>query len=318
MERWARERYLASLNVAPTTDASYRFDLDNYVIPNVGNVELAKLTAEHVDDLDAKLAARGMSLATRRHARGALSRVLRHAKRKGYVADVMTVDADRLAKDDRDRTRGALEGVQVRALLAATKGTEWELPIALLGMLGLRRAEVLGLGWDCTDLPNGTLHIGRAMVYPDGQPLLDTPKTAKSVRTLGLTPPLVALLRAHRARQHAWRLAAGDAWQPPILGRDGQPVALMFTDEAGRPLSPWRLGGAVERYGKTAGLGHVHPHLLRHSVASVAIAEGHDVAAVSAMLGHANPNVTLAVYTHAFDRTMAAATATVANAVGAW
>jgi integrase len=42
------------------------------------------------------------------------------------------------------------------------------------------------------------------------------------------------------------------------------------------------------------------PHALRHTAASLAISAGAHVVAVSHLLGHASPNVTLAVYSHLF------------------
>jgi integrase len=50
----------------------------------------------------------------------------------------------------------------------------------------------------------------------------------------------------------------------------------------------------------TAGLGVLTPHALRHTAASLAISAGAHVVAVSHLLGHASPNVTLAVYSHLF------------------
>lgn len=318
VERWAREKYLPSLTVSPGTEASYTYDLEQYVLPYLGRIELARLTAEHVDDLDRTLSAKGLSLGTRRHARGALSRVLRHARRKGRLQRLVTDDADGLATDIQDRTKNALEPQQVRALLTAARSSEWELPIALLGLLGLRRSEVLGLAWDAVDLERGTVSVRRSMVMVGSLPLLGRPKTHGSVRTLDISPPIISLIRSQRRRQSEWRMAAGEAWQGPVAGPDGERVDLVLTDEVGRSMSPWRLAGALKRFAAATGIPHVHPHQLRHSTASMLIAEGVDVAAVGAVLGHANPSITLGVYSHAFARTKSAATAAVADAVGTW
>jgi len=79
-----------------------------------------------------------------------------------------------------------------------------------------------------------------------------------------------------------------------------------------------RLIPRTERGEHPSGLGHVNPHRLRHSAASLMIAEGMDVAAVGAVLGHASAAVTMAVYAHAIERTKAAATDSIAAAVGDW
>jgi integrase len=63
---------------------------------------------------------------------------------------------------------------------------------------------------------------------------------------------------------------------------------------------------------------HVHPHLLRHSVASLMLAERHDIAAVAATLGHASPATTTAVYSHSLRANRVRATAAMSEAVGQW
>ncbi len=78
-------------------------------------------------------------------------------------------------------------------------------------------------------------------------------------------------------------------------------MTLVFTDEAGRPLPGHRVNSALSRIAGAAGVGHVHPHKLRHSAASLMLAEGMDIAAVGAVLGHASPAVNLSGYSHALN-----------------
>ena len=135
---------------------------------------------------------------------------------------------------------------------------------------------------------------------------------------LRLSARMVAVLRQHRARQAELALAAGSDWSGTMVDDEGVTVSLVFTDEAGRPMPGHRLNDALERIATAAGVGHVNPHRFRHSAASLMIAEGMDLAAVGAVLGHASPAVTMAVYAHAIDRTKAAATDSIAAAVGDW
>lgn len=92
----------------------------------------------------------------------------------------------------------------------------------------------------------------------------------------------------------------------------------VFTDEAGRPLPGHRVNSALGRIASAAGLGAVNPHKLRHSAASLMLAEGTDVAAVGTVLGHASPAVTMSVYAHALSARKVAATDAIAAAVGDW
>jgi len=296
--------------------------LRTLVVPHVGSIELTKLTVDDVDELDRKLREHlpnPLSLVSRRHARGLLGRIVRHAKSKRIVSTDVTVDADRLATEDVDRTKDTLQPDQVQAVLTKAKGTMWEPHLALLGLLGLRRGELLGLSWEAIDLDGETLRIERSMVtLPGGVCHLGTPKTRGSRRTLRLSARLVAVLRAHRAKQAALALAAGPDWTDTFTDDQGIAVSLVFTDEVGRPMPGHRLNSALDRIATRSGVGHVNPHRFRHSAASLMIAEGMDLAAVGSVLGHASPAVTMSVYAHAIERTKAAATDSIAAAVGDW
>ncbi len=322
VEKWALDRYLPSLAESAKASTVHGYDsvLKCYVLPHLGRVELTTLTADDVDALDRTLTAKGLSLPTRRHARGVLGRVLRHAVRKRRTVTDVTSYADRLARGEHvDLTSGTLEPDEVRRLLAAARGGEWELPVALLGLLGLRRGELIGLAWEAVDLDAATLTVKRSMtVLPAGQVALDSPKTAGSRRTLNIGPQLVALLRQHRTRQAERQLAAGEHWLGTMADEAGETVHLVFVDEAGRPLPGHRINSALARIATAAGLAHVNPHKLRHSAASVMLAEGMDVAAVGAVLGHASPAVTMSVYAHALGARKVAATDAIAAAVGEW
>jgi integrase len=80
-----------------------------------------------------------------------------------------------------------------------------------------------------------------------------------------LAPQVLEVLRAHRARQAAERLA----W-----GVDYTDSGLVITTEDGRPLHPETLSGLFVRQAKRAELPPIRLHDLRHSVASILLAQG--------------------------------------------
>jgi integrase len=112
-------------------------------------------------------------------------------------------------------------------------------------------------------------------------------KTARSRRTLFLVPPMVTALRRHLARQAEERLAAGSAWQDH---------GLLFPSEVGTPLHPDNFSHWFTWFCRVAGLGHWHPHDLRHSGASLMLAQGVRLDVVSEILGHASIAITKDVY----------------------
>ncbi len=116
--------------------------------------------------------------------------------------------------------------------------------------------------------------------------------TQRSRRTLYLTSQLLELLRRHRARQAEERLAAGEAWQDH---------GLIFPSEVGTPLDPDNFSHWLSALCKRAGLGHWHPHELRHSGASLMLAQGTPLHVVSEVLGHTSIAITKDVYGHLME-----------------
>lgn len=327
VREWGDTKYLPSLDangLKSATQDGYATLLATYVYPRLGDVELAQLTVAHVDTLDAELRRKGLSVVTRRAVRGVLHRLLRHARTKGYLAHVVTADADKIARvARRDLTDGTPDAADVRIALRAARtfeGGRWELAIALLALLGLRRGEVLGLGWDCVDLDAGTLRVTRSLVpLSGGRIVLEArPKTDASTATLPLDPAVVALFRAHRARQAEQRLAAGEVWEPSFADVNGDQVQLVFADEAGRALKPHRLNAALKRLGAATDLDGLHPHAFRHGVASVLFANNRPITEVQAYLRHANSGVTLSVYSHAAKTAKTEAGGVMSAAIGEW
>ena len=117
------------------------------------------------------------------------------------------------------------------------------------------------------------------------------PKTERGRRTVPLSPAVVVELRAHRAVQLGERLAAGPAWSER---------GMVFTTELGTPMDPrnvlrWyqTMAGKV---GVPGGL-----HTLRHTAATMLLAQGASLRLVADVLGHSSVQITGDVYAHVLD-----------------
>jgi len=142
------------------------------------------------------------------------------------------------------------------------------LAVEILARTGMRRGELLGLTIDAV------VQIGSAF-------WLRTPVgKLHNDRYIPLHPQLKVLL---------------DEWlagRSPALRSD-----VMFCDR-GRPIPPQRVDRAVQRAADAAGLGHVHPHQLRHTLATQAINRGMSLEAIAALLGHKSLTMTMVYAAH--------------------
>jgi integrase len=148
------------------------------------------------------------------------------------------------------------------------------LAVELLARTGMRKGELFGLTVDAV------VQIGSAywLRTPVGKLRTD--------RYIPLHPAAKALI---------------DDW----IGQraDWQATDLLFTDR-GRPIPPTPVDKAVQRAAAAAGIGHVHPHQLRHTLATQAINRGMSLEAIAALLGHKTMTMTM-VYARIADRTVA-------------
>lgn len=80
-------------------------------------------------------------------------------------------------------------------------------------------------------------------------------------------------------------------------------------------MNPQAPTAYLNRFGKKYNLPGIHPHALRHTMASLSIANGADIVSVSEKLGHAEPSITLNVYSHANEEALRRANEALAQAI---
>ena len=154
----------------------------------------------------------------------------------------------------------------------------WTVLVAILAYTGMRPGEALALRWD--DIGEQTIRVERAVSLCDGSTHGTKTDTARSVRLLA---PVAADLAA-------WRLRSG---------RPGK-AALVIPHPAGAWTKDrwdgWRRG-AFNGARDAAKLGDMRPYDLRHSFASLLLAEGRAIHYVAEQLGH-SAEMTLRTYGH--------------------
>jgi integrase len=197
--------------------------------------------------------------------------------------------------------------VDVTMLLKCAEGLRYRNVLVLIAATGLRRGEALALHWSEVDLDAGLLTVRGTLGRVGGRLLISAPKTDRSRRTVPIPPPLVTMLRAHRADQAAERLAARNQWQDH---------GLVFASELGTPVDPRNVLRTIEIAAQKAGMSDIGVHTLRHSAAVAWLEAGVHIKAVADLLGHSSIAITGDIYGHTSDDTARAAVEGLAAQLG--
>jgi integrase len=271
--------------VRPRTYEDYQLRLER-VNPYIGQVRISEMEDRHIVGLIKKLTEANYSPATIKNTLGPVSRVFKYAVRRGYISynPFDLLDSDERPNGDSDREQRILDRDEIGKLLAKSPDRYRPL-LATAVFTGLRLMEVLGLRWEDIDLDEGFVRVHWQLSRRRGEGIV-RPKTKQAIRNVVLMPALGKMLREHR-----------------LASPYSEDLDYVFTTGTGEPFG-W---SNVTRRGlhkavKNARLKDPRPrfHDLRHTYASLLIAQGANVEFVRSQLGHKDATVTLRVYAHLF------------------
>ena len=166
----------------------------------------------------------------------------------------------------------------------------------LAAYYGLRRSEVLGIKWSNIDFENGTIRIAHKVVEQkvDGKYQTvghDKMKTESSNRMLPLMKKVALALRRLKLHQDEQRRLCGNSY---VHEYDDY----VCVNEIGQLLRPNYVTAKFSELLKENGLKHIRYHDLRHSCASLLLANGVPMKEIQEWLGHSNYRTTADVYSH--------------------
>jgi integrase len=292
---------------APKTVAAYRSDVA-HVTALIGHVRLDRLTPKVLRQMMRALPARGIAPKSQLNVRTTLHTAIEQAV-DDRILDwnpVSQVDRPRVQRYDAD----ALSIDQARAVLAALADHRLYALYAVAVAVGLRQGEALGLTWKRVDFDQGVVQI-RKQVRLEGEPrhrhyLLRDLKNPKRIRDVPLPGFALDVLRDHKVRQAQERLATGARWVDGCCDEHGCPGGtgwgLVFATcshrSAGRPIHHTRALKLFQDVCVDA-IG-IRPrfHDLRHTAATLLLAQGVPLEQVQEILGHSSIQVTKDVYGH--------------------
>lgn len=284
--------------VRPRTAANYADQIRLYINPTFGAMQLAKLTDLHIERWHTPLYAEKPYAA--KAARILFQQALDYAVKKGWITTNPMRTAE-LVTAEPEHTIAPLTVQQARALLEATQGHRLEALYLVALTLGLRRGEVLALLWEDIDLEKGTLRISGTLQRYGGKLTRGKPKTDSSAALIPLPRPVVAALRRHKAQQAIERekLSLIGAWTESDY---------VFVSTVGTPIDPRNLFTQFKMFLRRAGLPEtIRFHDLRHSCATLLIAQGVHPRIIMQYLRHARISTTMDLYGHVYEEAHAAA-----------
>ena len=228
------------------------------------------------------------------HYHAIIHKALKYAVKLDLIA---TNPADRVERPKKERYVASFyDADEVNALFQAARGTNLEIPILLGAFYGLRRSEVIGLKWDAIDFERNTITVQHTVTScnVDGKNMLvaaDRTKTKSSMRTLPLVPFMKERLLQQKKVQAENRKLCGRSYVKDYLG-------YVCVNEIGAILKPNYISTSFPKLLEANGLRHIRFHDLRHSCASLMLANGVPMKQIQEWLGHSDFSTTANIYAH--------------------
>ena len=277
--------------IRPKTQADYENRIYQHIIPELGSIPLAKLTAADLQQFYNRLKEGGRLLRVEQYGPGLSDRMVKSCHVTCRVALDQAVAQGLILKNPalsckapvtRPKEMQVLTGEEVQRLLIQAKEDGCFELLLLELTTGLRRGEILALRWDDLDFRTGTLRVERQVQRIQGKLAVSQPKTRASCRSILLPAPVLEILAQYRQ-------SVSSHWMFPSPKKENS------------PLDPAAVRKKLSAVLKRAGCPAARFHDLRHTFATSALEHGMDVKTLSTVIGHVSSATTLNVYAHVTD-----------------
>lgn len=290
--KWLR---VAKSTVKLTTYASYEMMATRIIIPyfETLNIKLKELTTEDIQEFYSTQLER-VSANTVIHYHAVIHRALKYAVKIKTIQSNPAVNVERPRKE---KFIGSFyDKKEINTLFDIIQGHPLEVAIKLAAFYGLRREEIIGLKWTAIDFENNTLTIQHTVTECnlDGKHIevaSDTAKTDSSLRTMPLVTNFRAMLLAKKEKQEHYRKICGRSYCKEYLD-------YIFVNEMGERWKPRYLSDGFKRILEQNGLRRIRFHDLRHTCASLLLANNVPMKKIQEWLGHSEFSTTANIYAH--------------------
>lgn len=280
LDHWLEN--IARPAIRRTSYVSYRGIVNGHLKPKIGAHRLEKLSAVHLQAMLSGLETDGMKPRRRQMIFSTIRRALNVAVRQHLIPRNVcsAVESPKVEK----RAMKTMTAKQAQKLLTETEGTPEHAVYALAVTCGLRQGELFGLRWSDVDLGVGKLSVCQTLIECNGAFHFGPPKSRSGVRSIRLPELAIAALRDHLRMQKDAGLDKAET---------------VFCDSVGGPL---RKSNFANRHFKPLlkrlELEGFRFHDLRHTSATLLLAQGVHPKIVQTHLGHSQISLTLDTYSH--------------------
>ena len=286
---------IAKGRLAVATYSSYAAMIKRPVGPYLRqrNLTLRELEARHLQMFYSEML-RKVKPNTVIHYHAIIHSALKYAVKTDMLVQNVADKVDRPKKNSFQPV--FLSAEEMQKMFEALRGTKLELPVLVAAFYGFRRGEVLGLKWDAIDFERGTISVIRTVttITVDGKQTeieQQSAKTKSSLRTL----PLIGSFREYflqvKEAQELDKQICGNCYNHEYDG-------FVFVDELGERMRANYLTSAFPKFLESHGLRRMRFHDLRHSCASLLLANGVPLKHIQEWLGHSDFTTTANIYAH--------------------
>ena len=292
LEQWLE---VAKTRIAVATYSSYSNMVQSTIAPyfRKTKVKLCDLEASHIQTFyNEKLKVVKPNTVIHYHA------VIHSALKYAVKTDMLSKNvADKVDRPKKNSFQPVfLSAEEMETLFRELKGSKLELPVMVAAFYGFRRGEVVGLKWDAIDFERGTISVNHTVttVELDGRLMdwaQDSAKTKSSLRTLPLVGAFKDYSMQVKQAQEYNKAICGDCYNYDYDG-------YVFVDEMGNRMKPNYLTTEFPDFCEKHGLRRMRFHDLRHSCASLLLANGVPLKQIQEWLGHSDFSTTANIYAH--------------------
>jgi integrase len=286
-------------NLAPKTLDLYMGLLNDRIIPALGHLKLEQIKPMHLVEFYKNLNETGIRLDGKQgtlsdqyivHHHRLLRTLLQYAVKWQFLNlnPASQVDSPKVRK----KQTNFYDEKQLQALMEAVdhEGIKYKVLINLAVSTGMRQGELLGLEWKHIDFKSFTIHVRQSSQYIAGKGIITkSPKNETSVRSITVPGSIIVLLKLYKAEQNKDRLRIGDKWNE---------TDRLFTTWDGRPMHPTTVSSWFPEFLRKYNLQKIRFHALRHTSATLLIAQNVHMKTISSRLGHSNIQTTMDIYGH--------------------